>query len=92
MTTAAIKEVVLFTNRNIMVFDELGHPMPEWQSCVTGYEIDKERALELCEQAKFFFLMKWSNHCRIEVSQLEMEYMLGLRTREMDGLDEEPTA
>ena len=73
----------LFTNRNCMVFDENGEQMPELQACVSCYNVDADHAREVLAQCREFFVAHWGSQ-RIEVKRRHIEYLLGLRTLEMD--------
>lgn len=75
--------VCLYTNRNVAVWDEEGNPLSEDQSTITCYHIDQTAASLVLEQAQVFWIAKWRDWMHA-ISRKEMQYLLGLRTREMD--------
>jgi hypothetical protein len=75
--------VVLYTNRQLMVFDESGEQVPELQSAVSCYEIDRVRLDRLLSLPCKFQIAKWTDW-RHSISKLEFEYLLGIRTKEQD--------
>ena len=77
----------LFTNRNCMIFDEDGNQMTEYQNAISCNSIDKKRALEITNKAEKFVLSKWSSHEFFHITRKEMQYLLGIRTHEMDLKD-----
>ena len=77
-------KVYLYTNRNIVVFDESGEQLPDWQSAVDCYQLDQKKALELSKLAQYFYLQQWNTGATIELSRKEFQYLLGLRNRESD--------
>ena len=78
-------EVILFSNRNIAVFNREGKQLPEWGSAVSCYpdRDDKPKALELSKLASVFWFSKWG-YDRISLTAREFQYLVGLRTIEMD--------
>lgn len=81
-------EIYLFTNRNWMVFDAQGNQMPEYQGAINCYGInDAALAERAISEAKLFYVCKWKDW-EEEVTKREMQYLLGLRTREMDLEDQ----
>lgn len=78
-------QVILFTNRNLIVFDEEGN-QTHWQDAVDCYEINESLLTELVCQSARFYLSKWKEW-KHEISCKEFEYLLGQRTREKDIAD-----
>ena len=81
--SAKYKTVILFTNRNCIVFDHVGQQDPEAQGAIGCYAVDAERAQAVLDDAEEFFIARWGEW-RHEVRKAEIEYLLGLRTRERD--------
>lgn len=77
------RSFTLFTNRNCMVFDMSGTQVPDAQYAVDCYRIMPLVAQFVLDSTETFYIAKWSEW-EHEVSQLEIEYLLGLRTRERD--------
>ena len=77
--------VILFTNRNLIVFDEEGK-QHDLQNAVDCYEINQALLDELISQPATFHLAKW-REWKHEISRKEFEYLLGQRTREKDLAD-----
>jgi len=80
------RSVILFTNRNCMVFDNVGRQVPEAQGAIGCYEVDAEKAQAVLDDAAEFYVARWGEW-RHEVRKAEIEYLLGLRTRERDLAD-----
>ncbi|MCI0527026.1 MAG: hypothetical protein L0Y56_06205 [Nitrospira sp.] len=78
-------QVILFTNRNLIVFDGDGK-QHDLQNAVDCYEIDQELLEELLQQPARFFLSKWAKW-KHEITKREFEYLLGQRTHEKDLAD-----
>ncbi len=78
-------KVILFTNRNLIVFDEAGK-QTHWQNAVGSYEINEELLAKLLEQPATYYISKWRQWIH-EISRKEFEYLLGQRTREKDIAD-----
>ena len=78
-----VGRVILYTNRNIMVFTQCGHQIPDYQKAVNCYKVDKKLAQEIADKAQKFDLSKWRGSS-IEITKKEFEYLLGLRTKKMD--------
>jgi hypothetical protein len=85
-------EVILFTNRNLIVFDEEGK-QHDFQNAVDCYFIDEGLLNSLLSQPARYYIAKW-REWKHEISKKEFEYLLGQRTREKDlaDLDAERTA
>ena len=83
MNRPKAEAVWLFTNRNCMVFDKAGHQLPELQSAICSYRVDLDTALLVCGEANVFVVSRWGEWAH-QVTRREMEYLLGLRTQEMD--------
>lgn len=77
--------VWLYTNRNCMVCDADGAQIPELQAAINCYDIDPRLALQITIDAQKFYLMKWCAWSH-EITREEMQYLLGLRSRDMDLL------
>lgn len=77
------KSVWLWTNRNVSVFDEHGAQIAEVQAELSCYSLDKVVAQRVIDEADEFYVAKW-NGWQHPISKREMEYLLGLRTRERD--------
>jgi hypothetical protein len=75
--------VWLFTNRNIMVFDAHGSQIPDAQGAVSCYHIDAKAAARVLDQAQELYIAKWRQWAHA-ITRKEMQYLLGLRTKEMD--------
>lgn len=78
-----IAEVILLTNRNLLVFNPKGLQIPYYQRAVNCYRINKKAAQEIADKAKKFFIERHRQWMR-SISKKEFEYMLGLRTRQRD--------
>lgn len=78
-----IKEVYLFTNRNCLVFDENGDQMEDFQKAINCYDLDREKAMQVSGMGEKFYIAKWQEWAH-EISRESFQYLLGLRTREMD--------
>jgi hypothetical protein len=76
-------KIWLFTNRNVLIFDEAGLQIPEAQSAISCYEVNPTEALRLTNEASEFYLTQW-DYWAHAISRRDMQYLLGLRTREMD--------
>jgi hypothetical protein len=79
----SISQVVLFTNRNIMVYNLKGNQIPFYQKSVSCYSINKKIAQEIADKAEKFFIARWTEWFE-PITKKEFEYLLGLRTRAMD--------
>lgn len=84
-------EVILFTNRSLIVFGPDGKQDAHFQSAVDSYEIDQQVLDELLVKDCSFSLAKWGEW-RHNISKKEFEYLLGKRTREKDIADLEREA
>lgn len=73
----------LFTNRTWMVFDQDGQQIAEDQNAVGCHELDKVWALQVTLEAQEFRLACWGKW-EHTVTRKEMQYLLGLRTLQMD--------
>lgn len=82
------KTLIVFTNRNSIIFDEAGEQMGELQAGINCYSLDPVLAQRACDEAREFFIARWSTGEKIELRKLEMEYLLGLRTIERDLKDQ----
>lgn len=78
-------DVILFTNRNLIVFDEEGK-QHDLQNAVDCYEINQGLLDELLQQPARYYLAKW-REWKHEIRKKEFEYLLGQRTREKDMVD-----
>lgn len=78
-----MRSLTLFTNRNMIVFDDKGEQDAEAQSSVSCYDIDAARAQSAVDSCTEFYLAKW-REWRHSVTKREIEYLLGLRTKERD--------
>lgn len=78
-------EVILFTNRNLIVVDEDGK-QHNLQYAVDCYEINQPLLDELLQQDAKFSIAKW-HEWKHDISRQEFEYLLGQRTREKDIAD-----
>ena len=66
-----------------MIFDENGKQMTKYQNAISCYSIDADEALKITKEAQSFFIAQWLGSS-FQISRKEMQYLLGLRTREMD--------
>lgn len=82
------KMMVLFTNRQCLVFDENGDQIPEYQAAITCYSLDKEIAKKICKEATEFHIGSW-REWEHEITRKHMMYLLGLIAREEDHADEQ---
>ena len=71
------KEMTLFTNRNVFIFDELGEQISDYQRLINCYGIDKELAMKVTLEADDFFISDFGNWCH-RISRKHMQYLLGL--------------
>ena len=78
-------EVILFTNRNIIVFRE-GKQDTVLQGAVNCYDIDQPLLDLLLLSSATYSIAKW-REWRHDISRQEFEYLLGQRTREKDIAD-----
>lgn len=78
--------IYLFTNRNMMIFDREGNQLPEEQGMVSCYNLNREGLAPVIDQAEEFFIAKWRDWT-MRISKKELQYLLGMRTLQMD-LDE----
>lgn len=78
-----VSSLYLYTNRNVMAFDIDGQQVSEAQGAIDCYHIDIDIARKVCGEATKFYISKWREWNQ-EISRKEMEYLLGLRTLEMD--------
>jgi len=78
-----ISEVILFTNRNLTVYNARGNQIPVYQRAVSCYGINKKLAREIACKSERFFLAKWKGWFE-PITKKEFEYLLGLRTKKMD--------
>lgn len=81
--TTKVEKLYLFTNRACMAFDRDGQQVIWAQLAIDQYGIHRPLARRAVSQATEFRLSQWRGFDKI-ISRLEMEYMLGLRTKEMD--------
>lgn len=79
-------DVILFTNRNLIVFTEEGEQDAHLQGAVDCYEINEEVLQELLSQPARYYISKW-REWKHEITRQEFEYLLGQRTREKDIAD-----
>ena len=72
----------LFTNRNCIVFDHDDTQDIEAQQEIGCYQMGRgaQSVLDSCDQ---FYISRWGDWYH-EVTKKEIEYLLGLRTRERD--------
>ena len=77
-----MRTLYLFTNRNCTIFDHNDEQDVKAQQEIGCYRIG-ENAQSVIDSCDIFYLSKWMdwNH---EISKKEMEYLLGLRTKERD--------
>ena len=78
------KHMWLFTNRNCLVFDEDGEQIVEYQKAISCYALNKKLALQATLEASEFHIGRW-REWEHEIPRESMQYLLGLRTREMDS-------
>lgn len=57
----SIHEVILFTNRNLMVYNGKGLQIPFYQKAVSCYRLNKKIAQEIADKAEFFSIAKWQH-------------------------------
>ena len=79
-------QVILFTNRNLIVFDRFGQQDTYLQNAVDCYGIDRPVLDQLLSKSCQYFIAKWGEW-KHQISQKEFEYLLGQRTREKDLAD-----
>ncbi len=82
------RKIWLFTNRNSMIVDESGDQIGEAQAAIGCYEVHPAEALRLTNEATEFYISKWQEWAH-PITRKEMQYLLGLRTREMDAAKDE---
>lgn len=78
-----ISWAILFTNRNIMVYNLQGNQIPFYQRAVSCYRINRKVAQEIADKADKFFIAQWREWFQ-PISKKEFEYLLGLRDRKRD--------
>lgn len=76
-------QVILYTNRNIIVFDEEGKQVPELQEAVDCYGVDWVLLEKLLSLPAEYFISKWGEW-KHPICKKEFEYLLGIRTLERD--------
>jgi hypothetical protein len=69
--------VILFTNRNSLIFDQSGKQIPELQLGITCYSLDARIAAEVADHAVVFELAKWGVW-KERIDKREFLYLLGL--------------
>lgn len=79
----ACRSLICYTNRNVAAYDFEGNQIIKYQEAMTCYKIDKAIAMQVVKEARFFYVAKWGEWSK-EITRKEMEYLLGLRTLEMD--------
>lgn len=77
------KLMVLFTNRQCLVFDENGEQIPQYQAAISYYSINKKLAKQACEEAVEFHIGAW-REWEHEITKKHMMYLLGLIKRADD--------
>lgn len=77
------KSMTLYTNRNIIVFNQHGNQDPVAQTAVDCYAINPRMAQDVINDTEQFNLAKWAAWSH-QITKREMEYLLGLRTRARD--------
>jgi hypothetical protein len=77
------RTITLFTNRSAMICDDFGAPVRGIEGAVGPYGVNPHMARELCAEATEFRLSKFGEWS-VTITRIEMEYLLGLRTRERD--------
>lgn len=70
-------KMILWTNRNCMVFDEDGKQLPKYQEAIDCFSVNKKLAKECCNLAKEFKLGQWRGWIH-QISKEEMMSLLGL--------------
>lgn len=75
--------MILYTNRNTIIFDTAGEQIGEAQQAISCYRVNKKKAQEVCEEAEHFFIARFGEW-KQSISRREMEYLLGLRTSKKD--------
>ena len=75
-------KVILFTNRNLLVFDKEGK-QTDYQDCVDCYNIDEKKLKILLNLPAEYYICRWGEW-QHQISKREFEYLLGQRTREKD--------
>lgn len=83
MKIADPHSVYMFTNRAFMIFDSNGEQIPHYQKHITSYRLNKKVAQEVAKKAQKFYLSCF-REWRHQITRQEFQYLLGLRTRQMD--------
>jgi hypothetical protein len=83
-------QVILFTNRNLLVFNESDEQMIDLQGAIDCYSINPEKLRELLAHDCEFSIARWGKW-RQDLTRREFEYLLGLRTAELDIADAQAT-
>lgn len=78
-----ISQAILFTNRNIMVYNRRGCQIPFYQKAVTCWRVNKKIAQEIADKADKFFIARWKEWFE-PITKKEFEYLLGLRNAQRD--------
>ena len=76
-------QVYLFTNRNCLIFDEIGNQIAELQAAISCYTVHKEMARAIAYAAEEFFIAEFNNWSH-SISRESFMYLLGIRTEEDD--------
>jgi hypothetical protein len=79
-----MRMMILFTNRNCMVFDGDGNQVIEYQRAINCYSVNPEKAQETIDYCEEYYIASWRDGWKHKITKKETEYLLGLRTRERD--------
>lgn len=80
------RRFTLYTNRNCTVYNPDGTQDAVAQSVVSCYHVDRVAAQDVLDRCHEFFISKFGEWS-MPVLKEEIEYLLGLRTRERDISD-----
>jgi len=69
-----------------MIFDKERNQIDEYQKAIGCHEIDKDLAYQATLEAEIFEISQWYGWSHT-ITRKEMQYLLGLRTREMDLME-----
>jgi len=71
------KEMILFTNRNCLIFDENGEQITDYQMAISCSHIDPDIARKATEESETFSISKFRQWIQ-EITREEMQYLLGV--------------
>lgn len=77
-----VKEMILFTNRNCLIFNENDEQICEYQSKISCSHIDKKIARRITLESEKFSICKFREWTH-EITKEEMQYILGVHSSQL---------